>query len=226
MLNVAVSIRGDAMADTARPNALLVIDLEATCWRKPDGRRSEIIEIGAIATNAEGVSLGEFQSFVRPILNPVLSDFCRELTHIKQADVDKAPRFPEVLASLLEWTSQFGSLTFASWGAYDRKQLLSDCELHGVAYPFGDEHVNIKKTFAQMVGRRPMGMAAALRSLGLDLVGTHHRALDDARNIAPILAVLLASGASVSESCRRVQAQRGQVNPPRPFKRATDGNSD
>lgn len=178
------------MADEACQKNLLMIDLEATCWRKPDGRRSEIIEIGAIATNAAGVPLGEFQSFVRPILNPALSDFCRELTHIEQADIDKAPRFPEALANMVEWASKFGSLTFASWGAYDRKQLLSDCELHGVAYPFCDQHVNIKKTFAQMVGRRPMGMAAALRVLGLDLLGTHHRAIDDARNICRLLAVM------------------------------------
>jgi inhibitor of KinA sporulation pathway (predicted exonuclease) len=36
-----------------------------------------------------------------------------------------------------------------------------------------------------------MGMADALRALGLSLDGEHHRALDDARNIAAIARTIL-----------------------------------
>jgi len=38
---------------------------------------------------------------------------------------------------------------------------------------------------------RPVGMAQALKELGLPLEGTHHRGIDDARNIAHILHRLL-----------------------------------
>ena len=62
----------------------IICDLEATCWageRRP--QRMEIIEIGAVmlASGTRPV-LDDFCSFVRPVLAPTLSDFCRELTGI------------------------------------------------------------------------------------------------------------------------------------------------
>jgi inhibitor of KinA sporulation pathway (predicted exonuclease) len=35
--------------------------------------------------------------------------------------------------------------------------------------------------------RKKLGMAKALRHVGLELQGTHHRGIDDARNIARLL---------------------------------------
>ena len=46
----------------------------------------------------------------------------------------------------------------------------------------------IKEAFSNALGtRKRFGMAGALRQLGLPLTGTHHRGIDDARNIARIL---------------------------------------
>ena len=50
------------------------------------------------------------------------------------------------------------------------------------------EHLNLKNVFSAAQGRRKRyGMAKALHLCGLDLVGAHHRALDDAKNIARLL---------------------------------------
>lgn len=85
--------------------------------------------------------------------------------------------------------------TFCSWGEYDRHQFLADCKLHGVLYPFGEDHLNIKKMFAQNLGlKKSYGMKKAMKILELQLEGTHHRGIDDARNIARIFRIL--SGAS------------------------------
>ena len=46
--------------------------------------------------------------------------------------------------------------------------------------------MNVKKEFARAFGVRPCGMDKALRHAGLPLTGTHHRGLDDARNIAAL----------------------------------------
>lgn len=66
-------------------NHLIVLDLEATC--DIDGRlpanEMEIIEIGAVILDARYQIVSEFQQFVKPIKHPVLSDFCRSLTHIR-----------------------------------------------------------------------------------------------------------------------------------------------
>ena len=174
------------------PPGFLVVDLEATCWDRPEERQSEIIEIGAVAVDSAGCPLDDFQSFVRPILHPQLSEFCTQLTGISQADVDAARPFPEVLADLERWFGALGPLAFCSWGNYDRRQLRQDCDLHGVPYPFSDEHINLKLACSRILNRRRgMGMAKALRVLGIEPEGQHHRGIDDARNITRILRRML-----------------------------------
>jgi len=165
----------------------VVIDLEATCDQRGFPRKDmEIIEIGAVLVDGESLSVrGEFQTFVQPVVRRELTPFCRELTSITQADVDSAPRFPEALRQLAEWMP--AKHTFGSWGAYDRGQFEQDAARHGLSLPFVGEHLNIKRAFAAAVRGRPMGMKRALRVAGLPLQGTHHRGIDDARNIAKLL---------------------------------------
>ena len=66
-------------------------------------------------------------------------------------------------------------------------QFRQDCRRHGMALPAAFErHVNLKTQFARLRGIKSCGMAAALRVAGVPLEGTHHRAIDDARNIAKL----------------------------------------
>lgn len=170
----------------------LIIDLEATCWEHRQDHRgeNEIIEIGAIAINSKYEILGEVQRFVRPIRNPVLSEFCTRLTSIVQSDIATADIFPVVLRDFQDEVEQLTgkslrSLEFCSWGDYDRNQLKRDCQYHKIAYPFG-AHRNIKKEFARNHNIRPTSVVGALRKLGIEFEGSHHRGIDDARNIARI----------------------------------------
>ena len=173
----------------------LVIDVESTCWEAGDDRiaEPEIIEIGAVLYDEkQKKSLQEFQSFVKPVRIPWLSDFCISLTSIRQRQVDTAPEFPAVLQKLKEkMIDPYSNPLFSSWGEYDCRQFKKDCRYHHIEYPFGDEHLNIKQHFADKMSCRPCGMDRAMAILGLDLKGTHHRAIDDARNIATILDCLL-----------------------------------
>lgn len=174
------------------PNAFyLVIDLEATCSNDGSVPRHEmeIIEIGAVLQNARTFETeSEFQTFVRPVRHPRLTAFCTGLTSITQDQVDTAPLFPQALASMKEWMDGFEDALFCSWGDYDRFQFLQDCQCHGVEYPFSSGHLNLKEAFSKSLStRRRFGVDGALRRLGLVLEGTHHRGLDDARNIARIV---------------------------------------
>ena len=173
----------------------IIFDLEATCWK--DERRAletETIEIGAVMLDQNGAIESEFDCFVRPVVHPQLSDFCRNLTSIVQSDVDGAQTFAHAFARFVAWAQSGGeSLILVSWGEFDPRQLQLDCARAGVDYPAAFAcHVNIKIRFAEARKIKPVGMARALKMLGIPLAGTHHRGIDDARNIAAIAQTMLA----------------------------------
>jgi len=169
----------------------LIVDLEATCSDDGVVPRQEmaIIEIGAVMQNSRTFEVGsEFQAFVQPVRNPELTEFCTKLTGISQHQVSGAPFFRDALEAMKEWMYTFSDSLFCSWGDYDRNQFLQDCEFHGVAYPFRSGHLNLKAEFARATGRtKKMGIAEAVRHLGMGFEGSHHRGIDDARNIARIV---------------------------------------
>jgi inhibitor of KinA sporulation pathway (predicted exonuclease) len=84
---------------------------------------------------------------------------------------------------------------WASYGDYDRSQFERQCGRLSVPYPFGKTHVNVKALLALVAGwPKEVGMDEALHRVGLPLVGTHHRAVDDVRNIACLLSLVLEAG--------------------------------
>lgn len=174
----------------------IVIDLEATCC--DDGTvpraRMEIIEIGAVAVSRDGDVQEVFSEFVRPVRHPELTPFCTELTTITQADVDAADGFVAVSKRFAAFVSRHRSHTasphdwWGSWGDYDANQLAQDVRFHRAITPLPMRHRNLKAEFTARQGlRKRFGLAGAVRLVGLDFVGTHHRGVDDARNIARLL---------------------------------------
>ncbi|MBU2573689.1 MAG: exonuclease domain-containing protein [Elusimicrobia bacterium] len=172
----------------------IIFDLEAACreHRVPMDDM-EIIEIGAVRLGPELIPCDEFSFFVRPVLNTQLSDFCKNLTGIRQEQVDKAEDFKAVFPQFLAWIGP-GPVTLCSWGNYDIKQITIDCARHGLPFPESfKNHINLKTLFAGRFSVKPCGMRKALEKLGLPLDGAHHRGIDDARNIAKIAQILLKS---------------------------------
>jgi len=138
-----------------------------------------------------GIPGRHFFRFVRPTEDPVLSPFCTSLTSITQEDVDRAKPFPEAFAEFLAWAGE-GPHRFCSWGAYDLKQFLLDCARHGIKKPeWLEPHVNLRRMFSAEKNVPQCSMVQALEILDLPLEGTHHRGIDDARNIAKIAKFLL-----------------------------------
>lgn len=168
----------------------LIIDFEATCCSDHSFPRNEmeIIEIGAVMISDSTLEIiSEFQTFIRPVRNPQLSNFCTELTSISQADVEDAPTFKEAIQEFKKWVSPFNAFDFCSWGNYDRNQLTKDCQFHQIPSPINAPHRNLKEEFSDFLGaKKGYGMSKALSRLGIKLEGTHHRGIDDARNIAMI----------------------------------------
>lgn len=174
----------------------LVIDLEATTeeggWPVTE---MEIIEIGATLVNQDGRELDHFARFVRPARRPLLTHFCRELTHISQQDIDSAEPLESVWPQFERWLShhQARVIGWASWGDYDQRQLQQEWKNHHIASALGTlPYVNLKDRFAQARQlQRPVGLNNALQLAGMHFSGQQHRALVDARNTARLLPLIL-----------------------------------
>ncbi|WP_198000962.1 3'-5' exonuclease [Gimesia fumaroli] len=169
----------------------LIIDLEATCCNQQSVPRNEmeIIEIGAVMVDYDSLSaVDEFQTFIQPVRHPQLTPFCTELTSIQQSDVDDAPLFAAAINLLKEWMASYEPALFCSWGDYDKSQFEQDCRYHQIPYPFPSAHLNLKTQFSRSQGySKKYGMTGALKRAGISLEGTHHRGIDDARNMARLM---------------------------------------
>ncbi|OJJ20044.1 3'-5' exonuclease [marine bacterium AO1-C] len=166
----------------------IILDLEATCWEDKSTRmQNEIIEIGAVKLDEQGHQIDEFCEFIKPKLNQQLSEFCKKLTTITQTDIDRADTYDVVVEAFKDWIDIDEPYLLCSWGVYDKKQFEKDCNLYGLDTDWLYYHISLKHQYADIKGlERPIGMGGALRKEGLKLEGTHHRGIDDARNIAKI----------------------------------------
>jgi inhibitor of KinA sporulation pathway (predicted exonuclease) len=169
---------------------IIIIDLEATCWNGPipSGQVNEIIEIGICELHTHtGLITKNKGILIRPERS-VVSPFCTELTTITQDLLDQEGiTFQEAIA-MLEDEYQPDQYTWASYGQYDLNMLKKQCKLRNVPYPMGSHHINVKEYFSEVKGlTKKVGMNGALEILQIPLEGTHHRGVDDAKNIAKIL---------------------------------------
>lgn len=169
---------------------ILVVDIEATCWENkvPEGSESDIIEIGLCLLDVSSGEITENHGILIKPERSTISPFCTELTTITPEMIENdGISFQEALKILRkDFLSQ--SRAWASFGAYDLKQFQRQCSAMGRGYPFGPSHINVKTLFAlKHKLSHEQGMAGALKILNLPLEGTHHRGVDDAKNIAKIL---------------------------------------
>jgi len=174
----------------------LVIDLEATTeeggWPVAE---MEIIEIGASLVNSDGREVDHFERFVRPVRRPLLTAFCRQLTHIQQAQIDTAQPLPAIWPQFERWLGNHRSRLqgWVSWGDYDRQQFELQWQQHQLTSELsGLAHINLKQRFAKARHlQKPCGLNTALQLAGMHFNGQQHRALTDARNTARLLPLVI-----------------------------------
>ena len=160
---------------------LLVVDLEATCDARgfPRAER-ETIEIGAVLVEPVHLEVvKEFQSFVRPVRHPHLTDYCRELTGIEQHDVDAAPSFPDVSGVCRSDAPR----RIKRVCIVGRVINGSSCEI--AVFKARIRH-RLTATSASSLRRAVLfgGIHGVLCSLWASLESQHHRGIGDARNLA------------------------------------------
>ncbi|OKY27567.1 hypothetical protein BI291_08725 [Thalassotalea sp. PP2-459] len=170
---------------------MMIVDIEHTCSHDgsipPEER--EIIELGAVVVDIKSSEIiDEFSALVRPQRHPQISNFCSQLTGITQSELDNSDNFKIVFSDFLHWYSKTPRVLFATWGAYDLVQINIDCASQNLPHFSPDAALNLKKIFKKVNKlKKPVGLARALELCQCEFEGSHHRALDDARNTVKLL---------------------------------------
>ncbi|XP_012587501.1 PREDICTED: ERI1 exoribonuclease 2 isoform X2 [Condylura cristata] len=187
---------------------LIVIDFESTCWN--DGKRhlsQEIIEFPAVLLNTStGEIESEFHAYVQPQEHPILSEFCMELTGIKQAQVNEGFPLKICLSQFCKWihkiqqqkkiifatdvsdlsTSEVKLCAFVTWSDWDLGVCLEyECKRKQLLKPvFLNSWIDLRVTYKIFYKRKPKGLSGALKEVGIEFSGREHSGLDDSRNTA------------------------------------------
>lgn len=188
---------------------LLVLDFEANCVETGALVCQEIIEFPVVPIDVKTRAVLTdkiFHTYVKPSVVPALSDFCTQLTGIKQAQVDAGKPLLQVLDELDTWMTANGftaeNSTFVTCGRWD----LNTCLKKEAAYkkielkPYLKKFINVKDAWMVMnfCSKAP-GMPGMLESYGHKLEGRHHSGIDDSKNIAKITISLLEEHAAFTK---------------------------
>ena len=96
-----------------------------------------------------------------------------------------------MFANFINWLPDDAEYIFATWGAYDLVQLNIDCASHGMPAFSPSLNLNLKEAFkVSRKLRKKVGLRKALEISNISYEGNHHRALDDAKNTAKLLAFI------------------------------------
>lgn len=168
--------------------------MEATCWQDDIWEEREIIEIGAVKIS-NGEIIDRFDIFVKPVKNPKLSEYCLELTHIRQCDVDTAISQKDAVEQFYLWaTNNFKeNPIYLSWGTFDKIKLAETINTYRINRRFFKQtknHYNMKKIYASMLHLpKQISMTAALEREKIQLSGMQHRAINDVENLHKIFKI-------------------------------------
>ncbi|KAM7508530.1 hypothetical protein LguiA_018983 [Lonicera macranthoides] len=179
----------------------VVIDFEATCDKAKNPHPQEIIEFpSVIVSSMTGQLEACFQTYVRPTCNQLLSDFCKDLTGIQQIQVDRGVTLSEALLRHDKWlekkgikNSNFAVVTWSNWDC--RVMLESECRYKKIRKPpYFNRWINLKVPFREVFGGVRCNLKEAVQMAGLAWQGRAHCGLDDAKNTARLLALLMRKG--------------------------------
>ena len=185
---------------------------EATCWDYRDDYIREIIEFPSVLysfNNNKITYISEFDKFVKPIINPILSELCTTLTKITQSQVDTANTFDIVYNEHYKWlmdntnsnnNSNYNNIIILTCGKWDIADMLP-IELgrrqNLEYYNCYKKYANIKDLFNNFYNKKAGSMINMLTKLNMELEGVHHSGIDDCRNISRIFLRMLKDGFNI-----------------------------
>jgi len=179
----------------------MVFDLEFTSWPGSNERNwslpnedREIIQIGAvkIETTGDMREVDSFQILVRPLKNPILSDYIVNLTEITQEKVEKEGiLFPLALSRFINFIGEHPIDILSNGG--DEEVIEENCQIHNIPFlSIFKKSTDLKIYFSEVLGisRKNCTSGMLPELFGLNNHEKQHDALGDARSISQALRYL------------------------------------
>ena len=182
---------------------LICLDLEYTCWEyslqngwaEPQFP-AEILQVGMAGFDLiQGQCLNTFSAYVRPALNPQMSNYCINLLQIPQNIIDDSPALSQVINKISSFMSNCSddSTLVCAFGP-DWKRFADDAVRHDRESPFTPfTCLNLQQEAAQV-----MGMTEKLperdqikKHFQLPPSSNRHDALDDALDVKVLFDALM-----------------------------------
>ncbi|KAG1123756.1 hypothetical protein G6F62_007814 [Rhizopus arrhizus] len=193
----------------------LFFDVEATCIENGGfNYPNEIIEFPVVLVDGKTFDIvDEFRSYVKPTINPTLTEFCMKLTGITQDTVDNSPVFVDVLNQFQEFLAKYSlfqssTAIFVTDGPFDIRDFITKQITHSNIDPrpayFNLPWINIRKLFKDFYHQtQSRNIASMLSHLEMSFEGREHSGLDDARNLAYIAKRMFEDGCIFKSNLKR-----------------------
>ena len=179
----------------------VVFDLEFTSWPGSNERNwslpnedREIIQIGAvkIETTGDMREVDSFQILVRPLKNPILSDYIVNLTEITQEKVEKEGiLFPLALSRFINFIGEHPIDILSNGG--DEEVIEENCQIHNIPFlSIFKKSTDLEIYFSEVLGisRKNCTSGMLPELFRLNNHEKQHDALGDARSISQALRYL------------------------------------
>ena len=184
---------------------MMIIDLEATCDENKDFLK-EIIEIGFTVLDTSDCEFGvNGEISVKP-KSAKITEFCTNLTGItEEENREKGIILESALNLFQSKLISNGIDVIGSWGAFDFFVLQRHIDMCDNPTLYNNirnlPHLDLKRHVCDSFRwRKRKGVLRALEHFGLDFVGNHHRACDDAVNTKRIVVEALKQKSDLFES--------------------------
>ncbi|MBI3255979.1 MAG: exonuclease domain-containing protein [Candidatus Andersenbacteria bacterium] len=184
-------------SETNTPEKFVVFDTEFTTWEGAHARNwsgpneyREIVQIAAAKVDGQTLEISDtFVRFVKPVKNPILSEYFINLTGIPQTQVDaEGITYEQALQEFKQWAEDLPNYCYGT----DNLVMAENCELIGITFPFlQTQFHDVRKVFQnQGIPAEKYMSSTIVEAFGAKPTRRGHDALNDVKTIIDGLKLL------------------------------------
>ena len=178
-----------------------ILDLEMTCDGRQEGKKfiddgrlrhaeREIISVGFIVVDEKYAVKNSYASFVKPARNSVLSEYCKNLTGITQAEVDGGKICNDAFFDIAEMCRNFSVEIILTFDRFDKAGVINSAKFCKDANePYENLNVIAQKIFdvkpiirsaVSNDNQKRLSLSKISQMLQIETDTAKHNALNDA----------------------------------------------